>query len=640
MSGIAGIISTGAVPVDVVRRMSLAQAHRGGEESIIELPHAAIAMRSHSASGIEQLVHGPDGSRVAAVIDGQLYNRAELLKERAIYGGNANDSKLLAALWEFRDGELLGDLRGQFAVAIWDEAKRELLLARDHFGICPLHWSQQGELLLFASEIKALLASGLIDKRVDVRGIQHVWTFFGTPGPATCFQGISALLPGHSLEAQLGPHNDAVQARTREYWAMGFPDAGQEANGRPESDLLDEYSSLLQSSVSRRLGECRSAVMYSSGGLDSSLLLSMAANSRQQPISTYTFNIKHPDLDESALATAVGQHTGSSQNVVELTGGDLLDAFPRLVRAAESPVIDVSASALLQLAERVHADGCTTVVTGEGADELQAGYPWFRIRQRLDRLDRISRLPLSRPGFRGYLRWVQRSPLPFSFVRRSEQVIGPGNAWLLAYSLMAGTMHRFFNRDMLAAIGDHNPFEDLSLNQHGLRRWNSINRSIYLGTRIHLPGLHLAARGDRAAGRSGVETRYPFLDRDIWDFLAPLAPQWKIRGLTDKYLERQLAKRWLPDSITAGKKSLLHAPLDALHHAERPAWCEQLLSRESLQKTPYFDADAVRRCLAEFPRMRHGFRRLFIEMGLVGVITTQLWHHIYVDPTLADLNPA
>jgi asparagine synthase (glutamine-hydrolysing) len=640
MSGIAGIIGSGPVPMDVVRRMSLAQAHRGGEESIIELPHAVLAMRSHSASGIGQLVHGAAGRRVAAVMDGQLYNRAELLKDLAIDAGDADDSKLLAALWETRDGERLGDLRGQFAVAVWDEAKRQLFLARDHFGICPLHWSQQGEWLLFASEIKALLASGLVEKQVDLRGIQHVWTFFGTPGPATCFQGVSALPPGHCLEARWGPHDGAPRVRTHEYWRMDFPDEGHEANGRSEADLLDEYSSILQRSVSQRLGDSSSTVMYSSGGLDSSLLLSMGAKGRQQTINTYTFNIKHPDLDESALATSIGQYTGSSQNVVELTGRNLIDAFPRLVRSAESPVIDVSASALLQLAERVHADHHTTVVTGEGADELQAGYPWFRIRQRLDRLDRITRLPLSRPGFRSYLRWVQRSPLPFSFVRRSEALIGPGNAWLLAYSLMAGTMHRLFNREMLAAIGDHNPFEDLSLNQHGLRRWNSINRSIYLGTRIHLPGLHLAARGDRAAGRSGVETRYPFLDRDVWDFLAPLAPQWKIRGLTDKYLQRQLAKRWLPDCITAGNKSLLHAPLDALHRAERPAWCEQLLSRESLQKTPYFNPDAVRRWMAEFPTMRSGFRRLFIEMGLVGVISTQLWHHSYIDPTLAELDPA
>jgi asparagine synthase (glutamine-hydrolysing) len=136
---------------------------------------------------------------------------------------------------------------------------------------------------------------------------------------------------------------------------------------------------------------------------------------------------------------------------------------------------------------------------------------------------------------------------------------------------------------------------------------------------------------------NGVQTRYPFLDLAVFDFLAPLAARWKIRGLTDKYLERQLAHKWLPNEVTAGRKSLLHAPLEALHLARRPAWAEQLLSEASLRKTPYFDASAVRYAMAAFPKMRHGFRRLFIEMGLVGVLTTQLWHHLYIDPTLCEL---
>jgi asparagine synthase (glutamine-hydrolysing) len=181
------------------------------------------------------------------------------------------------------------------------------------------------------------------------------------------------------------------------------------------------------------------------------------------------------------------------------------------------------------------------------------------------------------------------------------------------------------------------PLEDLSLNDAGLRRWHPLNRSIYVGARIHLPGLHLAARGDRAAGRSGVEGRYPFLDREVFDFLAPLAPGWKLRGLTDKYLERQLAKRWLPDALGAGRKSLLHAPLDAFHQAAPPAWAEQLLSDESLAKTGYFDAHAVRYWQTAIHKMRPGFRRLFLEMGLVGVISTQLWHQQFMDASLANL---
>jgi asparagine synthase (glutamine-hydrolysing) len=636
MSGIAGIVSSRPVPVEAVRRMSAAQAHRGPREIVVELPGIALAFRSRAALAFDDVVHGQDCQRVAAVMEGQLYNADELADRDTNVAIRGSESLLLSALWQKKHEQLFDELRGQFAVAIWDEANRQLLLGRDHFGICPLHWSLQGDYLLFASEIKALLASGLVDTKVDLFGINHVWTFFGVPGPTTCFQGVSALLPGHLISTRV-TGGERLQVQPRSYWRMNFPDVGQEDDSRSEAALVDEYSNVMQRAVADRLAGDGSVAVYSSGGLDSSVLLSIGSKLRKQPIDTFTFHIRHPNLNESALAATVGKYTGSVQNVVELSGNDLLNAFPRVVRAAESPVIDVSASALLQLAERAGAAGHNAVVTGEGADELQACYPWFRIRQRLDRVDRCTRLPLSGRGFRSYLQLVHRSQLPWSFVRRSGEVVGHDNAWLLAYMLMSSAKWRFFSQDALATLGEHVPFDDLQLDRDGLRRWSPLNRSIYLGTRIHLTGLHLAARGDRAACLSGVQTRYPFLDRAVFDLLAPLDARWKIRRLTDKYLERQLAHKWLPNEVTAGHKSLLHAPLEALHLAQRPVWAEQLLSEEALRKTPYFNAPAVRDGMAAFPKMRHGFRRLFIEMGLVGVFTTQLWHHLYVESNLCEL---
>jgi asparagine synthase (glutamine-hydrolysing) len=530
-------------------------------------------------------------------------------------------------------------LRGQFAFAIWDEHQRRLLLARDHFGVCPLHWSRQGDWLLFASEIKAPLASGLVERRIDRRGIHHVWTFFGTPGPVTCFEGIASLPPGRFLDIRADGSRAANNIRETQYWQMDFPDCEQEENCRNEAELVDEYEKIMLRAIERQLAGGAAVAAYSSGGLDSSLLVTMAAKFHGKPLESYTFEIEHPGHDESAMAADVASHVGSRPTAVKLTGGDLLDGFPRLVAAAESPVIDVSASALMQLAERVHAGGHSIVITGEGADELQAGYPWFRIQQRLDWLDRaMLGLPVSRPGFRAYVRLVHSRKLPWSFVTRSYRAVCGKNAWLLAYMLMAAAKYHFFSDEMLAALGDHLPFDDLGLIDARMRRWHPLNRSIYLGTRVHLAGLHLVARGDCAAARSGVETRYPFLDRELFDFLAPLAPEWKLRGLTDKYLERHLAQRWVPQQILTGNKRLLHAPLDALQAAPPPTWMNQLLSTESLNETGYFDPAAVQHWRQATRTMRHGFRRLFLEMGLVGVLSTQLWHHQFFDSSLADLS--
>ena len=650
MGAIAGIVDLTGVrpaPLDVLRRMSAAMAHRGEHEVMFERTSVALVER-RSERGRESFATGSSnhltGSPLAkhsrpllhaAAMHGHIYNADEL--RAGLNASSADDASLLWQLWQAHGETCFERLRGQFAVALWDEAARHLVLARDHFGVSPLHWTQQGDWLLFASEIKALLASGMVAARPDLRGIHHVWTFFGVPGPVTCFEGISALLPGHLLDVPVGSGARPTAIRDATYWKMDFPNCGEEDNTRSESKLVDEYEAIMLRSIDRRLRSDPSPVAYSSGGLDSSLLVSMATKLRGEPLDTFTFRVEHPHLDETSKTADVAGHVGSRPEVVELTGRDLVDAFVPLIQAAESPVIDVSAVALLRLAERVRARGYQAVLTGEGADELQAGYPWFRIQARLDRLDRLTHLPLSRRGFRAYVRLVHSMKLPWSFVERSYDAVGGKNAWLLAYTLMATAKYRFFSRSTLDALGDHLPFDDLQLDRAGLAKWDPLNRSIYLGTRVHLPGLHLAARGDRAAGRSDVEPRYPFLDREVFDFLAPLDPSWKLRRLEDKYLQRRLTDRWLPPTVTAGRKKLLHAPLDAYHRATPPAWAEQLLSEESLRRSGYFDPQAVAHWRAAIHPMRDGFRKLFIEMGLVGVLSTQLWHQRFIDPTLAEI---
>jgi asparagine synthase (glutamine-hydrolysing) len=151
-----------------------------------------------------------------------------------------------------------------------------------------------------------------------------------------------------------------------------------------------------------------------------------------------------------------------------------------------------------------------------------------------------------------------------------------------------------------------------------------------------LPGLLLASKGDRVAMNSSVETRYPFLDEEVFAFLAKLHPNWKMRGLRDKLILRHLADRWVPKSIAWRRKAMFRAPLDGFHTTTLPTFVDQLLSPESLRKTGYFDANAVRHWRGAFKTMR-GNQRTMVEMGLVGVVATQLWHHTYLGGGLADL---
>src|SRR5205807_2442047 len=151
------------------------------------------------------------------------------------------DTELLPHLWEDHGEDMFRKLRGQFAVALWDSRRRHLLLARDRFGICPLYWTRQGDWLLFASEIKAFFASGLVKPRTDIRGLNHLFTFFSQPGPVTCFEGIQMLAPGHFIRLDLSQRPGRMSERT--YWQIDFPDQGDEESGQNETKLVDQFES-------------------------------------------------------------------------------------------------------------------------------------------------------------------------------------------------------------------------------------------------------------------------------------------------------------------------------------------------------------------------------------------------------------
>jgi asparagine synthase (glutamine-hydrolysing) len=290
------------------------------------------------------------------------------------------------------------------------------------------------------------------------------------------------------------------------------------------------------------------------------------------------------------------------------------------------------------LAREVHAQGYKVALTGEGADEWLAGYPWYKVHRLLSWLDVIPGLPLSQLSRRAYLRLTGAPRFPWSYVRRIHQATGGHNAFLDVYGLMSLSKLRFFSRPMLDVAFQHIPYDDLGFNLERVRRWHPLNRSLYVGARIMLPGLLLSCKGDRVAMNSSVETRYPFLDEDVFGFLSRLHPRWKLHGLREKYILRLLADRWLPHSIAWRPKTMFRAPFDSFSWDNPPAFIDQLLSEDSLRQTGYFNPDAVCYWRQGFRGMRaNSGQRLSIEMGLVGVVSTQLWHHTFIDSSLADL---
>ncbi len=651
MCGIAGIIDLSGrrpVPRERIRAMAQALWHRGpDEDGFLEQPGLAFASRRLSIVGLadgRQPIGNEDRS-VQVVFNGELFDYPEQradLERRGHRFATHCDTEVIPHRWEDHGEDFFPHLRGQFALALWDSRRQTIILARDRFGICPLYWSVQhsaeGDWLLFASEVKGLLASGLVPARTDPRGLNHLFTFFALPGPVTCFRDVQLLPPGHYLRIQLGGAGERARFSEKVYWSLDFPDQGQEDWGRDPDKVVEDFEQVFVEAVTRRLRADVPVVSYLSGGVDSSTVVAVASRVRGSPIPCFTIKIKSPRLDETSEAALVARHIGAEPIVVDCGADEVRNTYPALIHAAEGPVVDTSCAALLLLAREVHARGYKVALTGEGADEWLAGYPWHKVNRVLSWLDFVPGIPLSQWVRKLFIRLSGAPRFNPEAVRHAVETVGGHNGWLDIYGLMSMSKLRFFSPELLKEVADHVPFDDLGLDRSKLMRWHPLNRELCLSARAHLAGLLLNAKGDRVAMHSSVETRYPFLDEDVFAFIARLHPRWKLRGLRDKVLLRRLGLRWLPRSIALRRKAMFRAPFDSFHLENAPPFVEQLLSEESLRRTGYFDPQAVARWRRDYRRMffNRG-QRISIEMGLVGVVATQLWHHTFIDPNLADL---
>lgn len=646
MCGIAGVIDLAGrreIPEGVIERMSRALTHRGpDEEGFFRRPGLAFASRRLAIVGLadgQQPMTNEDGN-VHVVYNGEFFDyvekRAELRARGHVLKTHC-DTEIIPHLWEESEEDMFLRLRGQFAIALYDERRHRITLGRDRFGIAPLYWTRQGDWLLFASEIKGLLASRLFKPAADRRGIDHIFTFAAMPGPITCFEGVQLLQAGHYL--QINPQEAANPIRESAYWEMDFPDAGDE---NPETDakkLTDQFEEILLAAVERRLRADVPVGAYLSGGLDSSMIVAMACHLKGPAINTYTVRVNEPGLDELSGANQTARHVGTKPPIVQdFRPEDALSLYPELILAAECPVVDTSCASLLQLARRVHENGQKVVLTGEGADEWLAGYPWYKIEKILGMMDAIPGLNLSDHVLHAYLTATGMPQYPHDYRQRLEATVGGPNAWLNAYGVLALSKLRLYGEPLKDLIGSTSPWQELGMNLDRARKWNALNRSLWVGARVTLAGHLLQAKGDRVAMHSSVEVRYPFLDEEVFDFTSKLNPTWKLHGFRDKHLLRLVAERWLPKDIARRQKVIFRAPLDSFHIDPEPDFIKQLLSEESLKRTGYFDMQAVQHWRAGFRHLRkNSVARLSMELGLAAVVATQLWHHTFIDASLADL---
>lgn len=618
-----------------LRAMTGAIAHRGpDDEHFFADPGLALGARRLSIvdlAGGRQPISNETGS-VWVAFNGELFEYPELREQLLARGHHLAtrcDTEAWVHLYEDFGAGMFDHARGQFAVSLWDAAERRLFLGRDRMGICPLFYAQAEGWLLWASEVRSLLASGLVEAKPDVRGLNHFFSFFCTGTSRTCFEGVHSLPPGHYLEI----HDGRIEQR--KYWDLDFPDRGDERRTDRPEQLVDELDAALRTATRRRLRGDVPVVSYLSGGLDSSVVLALASDERGEPVPAFSIGLDKAGPDERDDAVQSAAAVQSPLRMVTMNRAAIARDYPELILAAEAPVLDTSCACLLRLASTVHDSGYKVVLTGEGADEGLAGYFWFKsqmLRERyvkpwgpwLGKTIRSSMLSLLSGGSR------HRPPQYATHgVRTAQQD---------TYEFVAQSREVFFNEDLWQRLDGHSAYDDLDLTNDRMPRWHPLNQSLYMGYRVHLPGLLLSAKGDRIAMHSSVEARYPFLDDDVIALCAAIDPQYKLRGMTDKWLLRQVAARRLPAPIAKRKKTMFRATLsNTFVGANHPAWADDLLSPAALAATGLFDPErvAAARKIVTRPQLTPNSKML--DFGLTQVVATQLWHHTFCGGGLTDL---
>jgi asparagine synthase (glutamine-hydrolysing) len=635
MCGIAGIAypQRGRRPDEqALRRMAASIRHRGPDGYGYAIDDGAGLVNTRLSifdlPGGWQPQVDPAGGLI--VYNGEVYNHYELREELHARGEafqTTSDTEVVLRLLEREGTAALDRLNGQFALAWWQPSKRRLTLVRDRFGVRPLYYSLLDDgTIVFGSEVKAIYASGEVEPAPDFVGMDEVFTLWGPRAPRTVFRGVRQVPQGGILVWEAGR---IVEERL--WWTPSF-----DSNDEPEGDLEE----LLRDSVRLRLRADVPVGAYLSGGLDSSLIVALAQQETDHQLRTFSVAFHDPNYDERPHQEEVARALGTEHHVVDVGPGEIANAFPAVVRHAETPLIRTAPVPLFLLSAEVRANDIVVVATGEGADELFWGYDLFKevvVRELHQRDPERARAMLDE--MYAYLpSSARRGPAWDRFLLETGDPDDPISSHMTRAEATAA-VKAFYRPEVAAEIGEGASLDRL---REGLPDafgdWTSLQRASWLEISTLLEPYLLAPQGDRVAMAHGVEGRYPFLDHRVFAHAASLPAERKLAGLEEKVALRELAADLLPAEIVGRSKQPYRAPEVAPFFDEgAPDWVEESLSDAELDEAGIWDPQRVegllRRCRAG---RATGFRE---GMALIGILSTQLWHRAFFRSGLGAYPP-
>ncbi len=643
MCGIAGLVSVDGLPADagtIAVRMRDVIAHRGPDEVGLYCDaHAALAHRRLSIvdlSAGQQPLANEDG-RIHVVYNGEIYNHADVRRELEALGHRyrtKSDTETIVHAYEQWGDEAVERFRGMFAFAIWDAPRRRLLLVRDRLGIKPLYWTRVGSLLLFGSEIKALLASRLVRAEANTAVLPELLSTRYVSGADTLFAGIHKLLPGHRLVFEQG------NLRVRQYWDIPLPEVAHvagsadanraaSANAVDPAEIVDRFRSLLTESVRLRLMSDVPLGMFLSGGIDSSAIAALMARLVDRPIKTFSVGFEERAFSELGYAREVAEAIGADAHEVVIGDRDFFGALPRLIWHEDEPIAHPS-SVPLYFVSKLARQHVTVVLTGEGSDELLAGY---------------GKYPRIAMNWRAGTIYQRMLPKPLrQFVATTLVPAVPGRAGQIArrsFLAMERTPEAMFldnfaavrlaDQQALLAAGARAGLTEMRA--YGASRiWfdrppagsSLLTRLLYADMKTYL--VELLMKQDQMSMAASIESRVPFLDHVLVEYAATIPDAWKLSGFTTKRVLREAMTGVLPASILSRPKMGFPVPFARWTRARwNGAMREVLLDRRTRERG-IVDATATEALLRDHETGRiDGWDRVWMLLNL------ELWYRTFVD---------
>jgi asparagine synthase (glutamine-hydrolysing) len=642
MCGIAGMFDrSGRQPAQegALRQMLGMLRHRGPDEFGILLDREAglgnARLSIIDLSGGTQPIGNEDES-LWIVFNGEIFNYLELregLVARGCRFRTSSDTEVVLHLFEEFGPGCLDQLNGQFAIAIWDSRRRCLFLARDRLGVRPLFYTQLADgTLLFASEIKSILSDDRVAAEIDPQGLAQVFMLWSTLTPGTAFRGIRELPPGHFLVAS----QDGLQVER--YWENRFPPQQEVVSwaesSRPFEKVVEEFRALLIDACRIRLRAEVPVGAYLSGGIDSSTIASIVR--RHMPNRLVTFSIAFGDeqFDESVFQLEMARHLGTDHHVVRASHADIGRVFPKVVWHAETPLMRTAPAPMFLLSELVHQTGFKVVLTGEGADEVLAGYDIFKeaaIRRFWAAQPGSRRRPLLFQRLYGDIKGFSQSSPAFLAAFFGEGLADIESPWYSHAIRWRNNQRtwRFFAEGLMPSSEAACLGQMASRLPAGFHDWQPLARAQFLETSYLLSSYLLSSQGDRMAMAHSVEGRFPFLDVRLVEFCNRLPAAMKLRVLQEKYLLRQAASPWLPEAIWRRPKRPYRAPVHRSFFNEKaPDYVRELLHPQSLRASGFFKPAAVEQLVHKIDASSAIGQT--DDMALAGILSTLLLHQQFV----------